>query len=99
VFDKSTILRSPSSRLIKQPITLCLDAQSIFPQHLIPAALRDFSAWYKLWSRDPIINGAGTGAREWAWLDVFLHAEVAVQVPCFVLGAWWLYKSECGPGF
>ena len=77
---------------MRQPITLCLDAQSIFPTSLVPTPLKQFNDWYKLWSRDPIINGAGTGSREWAWLDVFLHAEVGVQVPCFVLGAYWLWS-------
>jgi hypothetical protein len=78
-----------------QPMSLCLDAQSIFSPSIIPKVLKEFNVWYKEWSRDPVINNAGTGSREWAWLDVFLHAEVAVQVPLFILGAWWLWKSKC----
>lgn len=80
--------------LLHIPITLGLDAQSVFPPAIIPTALHNLNEWYKAWSRDPIINNAGTGSRQWAWLDVFLHAEVGVQVPCFVLGAWWLWKND-----
>jgi len=58
-----------------------------------------FHKWYIAWSRDPILTGASSGKREWDWLLSYIYLEGLFQVPCFIIGAVGLYRSEPSPSW
>lgn len=80
-----------------QPVTLLVDCQQLYPAGIVPQPLLDLMSWYNATTRDPVIVGAMSGSRDWAWLKVFLHMELFVQTPCFVIGALGLWRSELCP--
>ena len=55
---------------------MLLDAQEVYPQHLIPKVLRDASEWYIAFSGDPLVRGAFNKDPEFDWLRAFLYLEV-----------------------
>lgn len=80
------------------PISLCVDFQAIYPAsvmaHLASTPLPGFIEWYKTWSRDPIIVNAAVGGWEWDWIRGFMWVEALFQMPCWIIGAWCLWRSE-----
>lgn len=69
--------------------------QPLYPASLLAnTPLPAFLQWWLSISRDPILLGAFGGKREWHWLSCFLALEGGVQLPCFILGAWGLWRSE-----
>jgi hypothetical protein len=80
------------------PISLCVDFQSIYPpfimQYLASTPLPAFIEWYKVWSRDPIIIGASSGGWEWDWIRGFMWVEAGFQMPCWIIGAWGLWRGR-----
>jgi hypothetical protein len=79
------------------PTTLCIDMQPLYPssltQYLSP--LRAVLEWYISTTRDPVLSGVLSGRWEWDWLKMFFYLEGGFQLPCFLLGAWGLWTSEC----
>lgn len=80
------------------PISLCVDFQSIYPPFILSklasTPLPAFIQWYIRWSRDPIIIGAMNGGWEWDWIRGFMWVEALFQMPCWIIGAWGLWRGE-----
>jgi hypothetical protein len=80
------------------PISLCVDFQSIYPPsimlYLASTPLPAFIDWYMRWSRDPIIIGASNGGWEWDWIRGFMWVEAVFQMPCWIIGAWALWRGR-----
>ena len=55
---------------------MLLDAQEVYPQHLIPKVLRDASEWYIAFSGDPLVRGAFNKDPAFDWFRAFLYLEV-----------------------
>ncbi|WWC64141.1 uncharacterized protein I303_106749 [Kwoniella dejecticola CBS 10117] len=77
------------------PITILLDLQTIYPKHwLADTPLSSLFEWSISLARDPILGGAMSGTREFAWLRYFLYLEGFFQLPCFILGAIGLWRND-----
>ncbi|WVQ93314.1 hypothetical protein IAU59_000382 [Kwoniella sp. CBS 9459] len=77
------------------PITLLLDMQTLYPAAWLEGtALQRFFHWSISLARDPILGGAMSDSREFAWLRLFLYLEGGFQLPCFAIGAWGLWKND-----
>ncbi|WWD21081.1 hypothetical protein CI109_105562 [Kwoniella shandongensis] len=77
------------------PVTLLLDLQSIYPTSwLASTPLPAFFQWSIALARDPILGGAISGSREFAWLRTYFFLEGGFQLPCFVLGAVGLWRND-----
>lgn len=74
-------------------MTLAVDLQSLYPQHLIPEPLKELLRFWISISNDPILQGGGSGSPLWAWARSFLALEAVGQIPIFIFGAYGLYKG------
>ena len=82
--------------LIAQPTSLLVDLQGLYPPSLLAdTPLPAFLEWYIGFSKDPILIGARGVDPAWGWIRSFIALEGAFEVPCFVLGAVGLWRSEC----
>ncbi|EOR01800.1 hypothetical protein E3P92_03227 [Wallemia ichthyophaga] len=79
---------------IHLPMTLAVDLQSLYPQHLIPEPLKELLRFWISISNDPILQGGGSGSPLWAWARSFLALEAVGQIPIFIFGAYGLYKGS-----
>jgi hypothetical protein len=79
------------------PTTLFVDLQTLYPKHWIEGTvLNQVVQWYIQQTRDPLLDGVFRGNPNWNWIVPFLYLEGVFQAPCFVLGAYGLWKSEIG---
>lgn len=72
-----------------------MDLQGLYPASwLAGTPLPAFLEWYLSFSVDPILIGARGTQPAWGWIRSFIWLEAVFQMPCFVMGAIGLWKSE-----
>lgn len=76
------------------PATLFIDMQSLYPEWLIPDALKDILHFWISLTNDPILQGGSTESPLWAWIRSFIALEAVGQVPVFILCSYGLYKGK-----
>ncbi|KAF7332386.1 putative membrane protein [Mycena kentingensis (nom. inval.)] len=71
-----------------------VDFQTLYPQHLVPAFLRKFVAWYITQSNDPFLKAAHGQGEPMVWFNSFLFIEAAFQFPTFFVAARALWNDS-----
>ncbi|CDS06816.1 hypothetical protein LRAMOSA09341 [Lichtheimia ramosa] len=71
------------------PVTVLIDMQPFYPQHLIPQVLKDVAADYVNTYKDPLVGSPVP----LPWFESFLGCEVLFQLPFFFLAVYGLWKD------
>uniref|UniRef100_A0A3Q4BST6 Transmembrane protein 97 n=1 Tax=Mola mola TaxID=94237 RepID=A0A3Q4BST6_MOLML len=71
------------------PITLFIDLQALFPEHVYPQQLRDVLRWYSEDFRDPMVVDPPE------WFKSFIFCEALLQLPFFPIAAYAFLKGGC----
>ncbi|EIM23638.1 hypothetical protein E3Q22_01949 [Wallemia mellicola] len=80
--------------IVHLPATLFIDMQSLYPEWLIPDALKNVLHFWISLTNDPILQGGSTDSPLWAWIRSFIALEAVGQVPVFILCSYGLYKGS-----
>ncbi|KDN52158.1 hypothetical protein K437DRAFT_254537 [Tilletiaria anomala UBC 951] len=72
--------------------SLLIDGQAFYPASLVPQALKSVRSDYLRDSRDPLLGNALHP--RYAWFTLCLVAEMVVQVPAFIAGAYGLIRDD-----
>lgn len=71
-----------------------MDGQAVYPSWVVAGPLEAFSKWYLNFLRDPIMTGVFNADPVMRFMMPFFYLEMFFQLPCFILGAIGLWKSE-----
>lgn len=77
--------------------SLAIDAQLTYPpfsQRLFPKPVQTVLKDYLVASKDPFLLAALAKSPAHVWFRALLSSETFLQVPCFLVGIWGLWKGE-----
>ena len=71
------------------PVTILMDMQPFYPQHLVPQVLKDAVTGYAETYKDPLVGSPVP----LPWFDSFLGCEIFLQLPFFFVALYGLWKG------
>ncbi|CDH61039.1 transmembrane protein 97 [Lichtheimia corymbifera JMRC:FSU:9682] len=71
------------------PVTVLVDMQPFYPQHLIPQALKEVVTGYAETYKDPLVASPVL----LPWFESFLYCEILLQLPFFFIALYGLWKD------